>query len=68
MQKRPKKKKKEKKILMGRFPLRFFISGDKKGGKRKCFFFSVRGKGKCEINNKKKKLFFSPLGIFFDHF
>ena len=28
-------------------------------------FFSVRGEGKCEIDNKKKrKFFFSPLGIF----
>ena len=28
-------------------------------------FFSVRGEGKCEIDNKKKKkIFFSPLGSF----
>ena len=31
-------------------------------------FFSVIGEGKCEINLKKKKKFFSPLGSFFDHF
>ena len=31
-------------------------------------FFSVIGEGKCEINKKKKKIFFSPLGSFFDHF
>ena len=28
-------------------------------------FFSVRGEGKCEINYKKKKIFFSPIGSFF---
>ena len=27
-------------------------------------FFSVRGEGKCEIDNKKKKIFFSPIGSF----
>ena len=27
-------------------------------------FFSVRGEGKCEIDNKKKPFFFSPLGSF----
>ena len=27
-------------------------------------FFSVRGEGKCEIDNKKKKNFFSPLRSF----
>ena len=27
-------------------------------------FFSVRGEGKYEIDNKKKKIFFSPLGSF----
>ena len=32
-------------------------------------FISVRGEGKCEINDKKKKKkFFSPLGMIFDHF
>ena len=31
-------------------------------------FFSVIGEGKCEINLKKKKIFFSALGSFFDHF
>ena len=31
-------------------------------------FFSVIGEGKYEINLKKKKMFFSPLGSFFDHF
>ena len=28
-------------------------------------FFSVRGEGKCEIDYKKKKKNFSPLGSFF---
>ena len=28
-------------------------------------FFSVRGEGKCEINYKKRKIFFSLLGSFF---
>ena len=31
-------------------------------------FFSVRGEGKFEIDYKKKENFFSPLGMFFDHF
>ena len=31
-------------------------------------FFSVRGEGKCEMNYKKKKKFFSPLGNFFTIF
>ena len=31
-------------------------------------FFSVRGEGKCEINYKKKKFFFSPFGFFFTIF
>ena len=28
-------------------------------------FFSVKGEGKCEIDYKKKKIFFPPLGRFF---
>ena len=31
-------------------------------------FISVSGEGKCEINYKKKKIFFPPLGRFFDYF
>ena len=31
-------------------------------------FFSVIGEAKCEINLKKKEIFFSPLLSFFDHF
>ena len=27
-------------------------------------FFSVKGEEKCEIDNKKKENFFSPLGSF----
>ena len=31
-------------------------------------FFSVRGEGKCEIDYKKKEIFFSPLGSFLNSF
>ena len=31
-------------------------------------FFSVRGEGKCEIDLKKKKNFFSPLLSFLTNF
>ena len=31
-------------------------------------FISVRGEGKCEIDYKKKKKFFSSLGSFFTIF
>ena len=31
-------------------------------------FFSVRGEGKFEIEYKKKKIIFSPLGSFFTIF
>ena len=31
-------------------------------------FFSVTGEGKCEMSYKKKKIYFYPLGSFFDHF
>ena len=31
-------------------------------------FISVRGEGKCEMNYKKTKKNFPPLGRFFDHF
>ena len=57
-------KKKKKKFLWDDFPCGFSISDDKKGGKSKWFFFSVKGEGKCEIDKKKKKIFFSPLGSF----
>ena len=30
--------------------------------------FSVRGEGKCEIDDKKKENFFSPLGRFLSNF
>ena len=58
-----KKKNKKKKFFMGRF------SGDKKGGKSKCFFFFFRkGRGKCEINYKKKKIFFLSFRKLFHYF
>ena len=31
-------------------------------------FFSIRGEGKFEIDYKKKKFFFSPLGSFLTFF
>ena len=46
-----KKKKEKKNFLCYLFPCGFSISGDKKGEKRKWFwFFSVRREVKCEIN------------------
>ena len=69
MQKSQKKKEEKKFFLKDGFPCGIPISGDKKGGKRKWFcLFSVRGEGKCEINLKKKKNFFSPLRSFFNIF
>ena len=62
-------KKKKKIFLKNVFPCGFPISGDKKDGKSKWFFFfSVRGEGKCEIDYKKKENFFSPLGSFLTNF
>ena len=63
-----KSQKKKKIFLKDVFPCGFPISGDKKGGKSKWFFFSVRGAGKCEIDYKKKENFFSPLGSFLTNF
>ena len=40
----------------------------KRGKKEMGFFFSVRGEGKCEIDNKKKEKFFSPSGSFLTNF
>ena len=54
-----KSQKKKNFFLNDVFPCGFPISGDKKGEKSKWFcFFSVRGKGKFEIDYKKKKIFF----------
>ena len=63
-----KKKTRKKNFLWDVFLCGFPISGDKKGGKSKCFFFFRKGRGKCEINYKKKKFFFSPLWSFFTIF
>ena len=60
--------KKKKNFLWDIFPSGFSISSDKKGGKGKLFFFSVRGERKCEKNYKKIKKIFPPFGRFFDHF
>ena len=47
MQKK-KKKKKKRKILMGHFPLWFFLFTVTKRAEKVCgFVFSVRGEGKC---------------------
>ena len=65
------KSQKKKKIFFCKdvFPCGFPISSDKKGEKSKWFcFFSVRGEGKCEIDYKKKKNFFSPLLSFLTNF
>ena len=59
-----KKKKKKKNFLWDVFPFGFSISDDKKGGKSKWFFFSVRAEGKCETDYIKKENFSSPLGSF----
>ena len=56
-----KSQKKKKKIIFfkGRFPLRFFLFPViKRGKKLSGLFLSVRGEGKCEIDYKKKKIFF----------
>ena len=64
-----KSKKKNNLFLKDVFPCGFPISGDKKGEKVSGFvFFFVRGEGKCEIDYKKKKIFFSPLGCFLTNF
>ena len=57
-------KKKKKFFLKDVFPCGFPISGDKKGEKSKWLFFSVRGEGKCEIDYKKRKFFFSFKELF----
>ena len=53
-----KSKKKNNLFLKDVFPSGFPISGDKKGEKSKWFFFSVRRERKCEIDYKKKRIFF----------
>ena len=59
MQKSKKEKKRKKNFSWDVFPCGFPISGDKKGGRSMWFcFFSVIGEEKCEINLKKKKIFF----------
>ena len=55
-----KSKKKEEKNNFVRdvFLCGFSISGDKRAEKVSGFVFSVIGEEKCEINLKKKKIFF----------
>ena len=63
-----KKKTRKKIFLWDVFLCGFPISGDKKGGKSKCFFFFRKGRGKCEINYKKKKNFFLSFRKLFHYF
>ena len=54
-----KSKKKKKKKFDETFFLAFYLFPViKRAEKGSGFFFSVRGEGKCEINLKKKKIFF----------
>ena len=59
-------KKKKKKIFFKRtFSLAVFLFPMIKSGKKYVvLFFSVRGEGKCEIDNKKRKFFFSFRELF----
>ena len=53
------KKKKKKIILYGTFSFAVFLFSVIKGRKKQVvLFFSVIGEEKCEINLKKKKIFF----------
>ena len=63
------KKKEEKKIFYGTFSLAVFLFPViKRAEKVSGFFSSVIGEEKCEINFKKRKIFFSSLGSFFTIF
>ena len=60
-----KSKKEKRKIFHGTFYLKVFLFPvTKRAEKVSGSFFFVRGEGKCEINYKKRRFFFSPLGIF----
>ena len=62
-------KKKKRKFFKTTFSLAVFLFPVMKRGKKVSgFIFSVRGEGKFEIDYKKKEIFFSPFGRFFDHF
>ena len=64
------KKKVEKKISYGTFSLAVFLFPViKRAEKVSGFVFFRKGRGKCKMNYKKKrKILFSSLGSFFDHF
>ena len=69
MQKSKKKKRKKRKIFYGTFSLAVFLfKVIKRAEKVSGFVFFREGRGKCEINYKKKENFFSPLGSFFTIF
>ena len=54
-----KKKKRKKNFFERTFSLAVFLFPVIKRGKKVIgFVFSVRGEGKCEIDNKKKRIFF----------
>ena len=63
------KKKKKKNFFKRTFSLAVFLFPVIKRGKKVSgFVFSVNWEGKCEIDYKKKEIFFSPLGSFFTIF
>ena len=53
-----KKKKEEKKIFYGTFYFAVFLFLVIKRAEKVSVFFFPNGRGKCEINLKKKKIFF----------
>ena len=63
-------KKKRRKIFYGTFSLAVFLFRVKKRAEKVSgFVFFRKGRGKCKMNYKKKrKILFSSLGSFFDHF
>ena len=64
-----KSQKKKKNFFLRTFSLAVFLFPViKRGEKVSGFVFSVRGEGKCEIDYKKKEIFFSPLGSFLTNF
>ena len=63
------KSQKKKNVFKRTFSLAVFLFPVIKRGKKVSgFVFSVRGEGKCEIDYKKKEIFFSPLGSFLTNF
>ena len=65
---RVEKSQKKKKFFLRTSSLAVFLFPVIKRGEKVSGFFSVRGEGKCEIDYKKKEIFFSPLGSFLTNF